>query len=146
MCDSTSRSTLLACLLYYSSVAAEVRHHLVACRAAASNRRKMLCRTTSHDSSVGLSQQGPATVHANLYVDLGPAQPMLVLHAWYKGRNQSHGAAPGQCSSGCSHICVSPSPHSSRESRWCTVVEISLARRWPHRGTELGSGVIASLE
>jgi hypothetical protein len=27
--------------------------------------------------------------------------------------------------------CVSPSPHSSRESRWCTVVEISLARLAP---------------
>lgn len=27
--------------------------------------------------------------------------------------------------------CVSPSPHSSRESRWCTVVEISLARPAP---------------
>ena len=56
MCDKTSRSTLLACLLVSSSsVAAKVRHHLVACRPAASNRRKMLCRTTSHDSSVGLS-------------------------------------------------------------------------------------------
>jgi hypothetical protein len=27
--------------------------------------------------------------------------------------------------------CVSPSPHSSRESRWCTVVETSLARLAP---------------
>jgi len=59
MCDSTSRSTLLAQV-------AVVRHHLVACRPAASNRREMLCRTTSHDSSFGLSQQYLKNPYADL--------------------------------------------------------------------------------
>jgi hypothetical protein len=90
----------------------------------------MLCRTASH----GISIVGLFRIHSKVAssetpsADLGPAQPMLIVRAWYRGRNPSHGAVPGQCSSGYTHIGVSPSPHSSRESRWRTDVEISLAR------------------
>jgi hypothetical protein len=75
----------------------------------------MLCRTTSHDSSSSRSSSssvGLSCVNAtkqqqkNPPVDLGPAQPMLFLRAWYKGRNPSHGADQGQCSSGRPHIGV----------------------------------------
>lgn len=55
-------------------------------------------------SSLGASQCSPTT-------------------RWYEVRNLSHGASPGQSSSGRPHICVSPSPHSGRGS-WAS------ARSW----------------
>jgi hypothetical protein len=135
MCDNTSRSTLLA------QVAA-VRHHLVAYRSAASNRRKMLCRTTSHNSGVGLSQQGPATVQymKNPYADL--AQRSQCSSSTRGTKDAIRPTARRQASARAdASICVSPSPHSSRESCWCTVVEMSLAKGWPHPRLDLGSGV-----
>ena len=116
---------MLACKCY-SSVAAEVRHHLVACRPAASNRRTMLCRTTSHNSSVGLSQQGPATVLRSPSADL--AQRSQCSSSTRGTKDAISPTARRQASARADvRICVSPSPHSSRESRWCTVVEISVS-------------------
>lgn len=63
-------------------------------------------RTTENScrSSLGASQCSPTT-------------------RWYEVRNLTHGASPGQSSSGRPHICVSPSPHSGRGA-WAS------ARSW----------------
>ena len=98
----------------------------------------MLCRTTSHNSSVGLSQQGPATVLRSPSADL--AQRSQCSSSTLGTKDAISPTARRQASARADvRICVSPSPHSSRESRWCTDVEISLAseRGWPH----LESGV-----
>lgn len=97
-----------------------------------------------------LSQQGPATVLRSPSADL--AQRSQCSSSTRGTKDAISPTARRQASARTDvRICVSPSPHSSRESRWCTVVEIQYLwraseRGWPHLGSgdfRLFGGVVS---
>lgn len=77
--------------------------------------------STDRDSSM-IAAERKRTTESSCRSSLGASQCSPTTR-WYEVRNLSHGASPGQSSSGRPHICVSPSPHSGRGS-WAS------ARSW----------------
>lgn len=151
MCDKTSRSTLLACslarlLVSSSLVAAKVSSPLSCMSAGCIESKKDAVQDhVSRQQRRPLSQQGPATVLRSPSADL--AQRSQCSSSTRGTKDAISPTARHQASARADvRICVSPSPHSSRESRWCTVVEIQYLWRASEAGPIWGLGFFAYSE